>query len=360
VRLSGSDLHDEGLGAAFVDFTKPPGGGGMYRDKTNFTAVLKPENRAIEKRLFGTEDTSLASRINVMAGLQGEGVDVDRAIGRIKMQTHAAHGSLIEFIEGTQSRDFDRLQPPSDKMREAMVFAWIAGLSDVHKDNVIWRDGRPHLIDADNALNNARLGLTTDPEAEVQSGFSEYSEGGEETFREEIKGAPEGETDSLILQALANVERPVPIITAIKKAFEGQKGRVVPIATSSWANVVTGYYGLPPGLVNDAPGFGTTRWAVSNKMTERVPDGTPSTPQPGLRGEVGEDPGGHNFQAAEEARGTKANLDVGQIPFYEYEYDTGHVLHNGTVIWHGEALARALELLLNKFPHQRDLDIGEY
>lgn len=45
----------------------------------------------------------------------------------------------------------------------------------------------------------------------------------------------------------------------------------------------------------------------------------------------------------------------GDAPFFTYQYGAGHVKMNGQVGWRGAPLAESLELLLTKFPHQRDI-----
>jgi hypothetical protein len=347
VRLTGSDLHARGLGAVFVDFRKPRGGMVGYEGEA-VTAVIKPEDRSIEKALFGVEATSLAGRLERLAGLGAA-----ESIGRIRMRTHALHGSLIEYVRGAPASGFDQRQPPSDAMREAMVLAYIAGLSDVHRDNVIYIGDKPYLIDADNALNHARIGLTTEAGAERQSGFTSYSEATEAEERGNIKDTPQRST-SKIMQALVNHGAPVPIVDAVRETFTGKTGRVVPIATNSWATPLKFLYiGYPEGSQNDPANPNTTRWALAKHLASRVPDGTPGTPEPGLVGETGVATAGRTFHQEQEAAEIKADYGQGQIPFYNYEYDTGHVKHNGQVIWHGAPLAEALEKLLRRFPHQR-------
>lgn len=352
VRMSASDLHEQGLGVIMVDFQKPPGGppGHPFSAKTAFTAVIKPEERGIEKALFGTEATSLANRLNRLANLGGADT-----ISTIKMVTHQQYGALIEFIAGTAARDLDRAQPTSQAMIEAMAMAYVAGLSDVHRDNVLYVGGRPYLIDADNALNNARIGLTAHPTAEVQSGFSQYNEQDELAERTNIKSAP-GSSASAIMQALVDNGNPVPVVDAVRKTFTGKTGRVVPIATSSWATPLRNIYpGHPTGAATDAPSGNTTRWALCNMLASRVPAGTPGTPQPGLEGETGIANAGRFFNQAAEAAEIKSDYDEGKIPFFNYEYDTGHVKHNGVLVWHGAPLAEVLEKLLTRFPHQRNI-----
>ncbi len=114
------------------------------------------------------------------------------------------------------------------------------------------------------------------------------------------------------------------------------------------------YPALPVGLVGDAP-EGPSRWALSTLRAGQVPRGRPGEPEPGLEGETGIARAGRVYNQAAEAAEIKADYDAGKIPFFTYEYDTGHVQHNGTTIWHGKPLAETLELLLTRFPHQRGI-----
>lgn len=352
VELTGSDLHDEGLGAVFVTFTKPLGPiDHTFADKTNFKVVIKPEDRALEKALFGTEETSLASRVNEMAGL-----DPDEAITTFKMETSANYGAILEFVRGVQPDTFEHPQPPSKAMREAMVFAFIGGLSDLHYENVLWRDGKPYFIDADNAMNNARLRHTSHRVAEKQTGFSRFNPEAEAEEREKIKESPE-ESQSKIMQSLLAEEDQEPIIDAVRAAFAGKKGRVVPIATGSWAAVLKGVY-IRSSDGQYADRLPTeSKWSIAHRQSEKVPTGTPGTPEPGLEGEAGIAQAGRVYAQAQEAREIKADYDQGKIPFYNYAYDTGYVTHNGQIVWNGQPLAESLEILLEKFPNQRDIEL---
>jgi hypothetical protein len=353
IEIDGSDLHDRGLGAIFVTFDKPGGPAKM---------VVKPEDRSIEKALFGDQAGSLASRMDRLAGLQdntGTG-GVDDRIAKIKMETHALHGSLIEFVQGTAARKLVARPNMSDAGIEAMVLAYIAGLSDVHQDNVIWIGDTPYFIDADNALNASRIGLTAQPGFEHQSGFTKYSDDAR-TQQDTIKNNP-GMSTSKIMQALMDAGNPVPVVDAVRKTFTGKTGRVVPLFTNTWANSLKGggstpdpYYLKDLGAPTDAPSKFGTRWALANLLASWLPDGSLAVPEPGLRGESGANSAGDNWNVAVAAAQIKADLDQGKIPFFTYEYDTGHVKMNGQVVWHGAPLSESLEVLLARFPHQRNI-----
>jgi hypothetical protein len=366
IEIDGSDLHDHGLGAMFVTFTKPLGPpGSMFADKTNFKAVIKPEDRSIEAAIFGTAAGSLASRLDRLANL-----DPTEQIAKIKMETHANFGSLIEFVAGTQAR---KLPGPQAQMsaagKEAMALAYVAGLSDVHQDNVIWSNGRPYFIDADNALNASRIALTEKQGFQHQTGFTKYSDVGASAEGDLIRNNPGGAT-SKIMQVLLDAGHPVPVVDAVRKTFAGKTGRVVPLFTNTWANSIKGgvlkddtlaerfmqpYFARPVGTRRDPASLITTRWALIASLTGWLPRGNPGKPEPGLEGESGISQAGLVYDAAEAATQIKADLDQGKIPFFTYEYDTGHVAINGQVVWHGAPLAETLEVLLTRFPHQRGI-----
>jgi hypothetical protein len=361
IDMSASDLHERGLGVLFVRFQKPVGGMAAFANETNFRAVVKPEERAVEKALFGTQDQpgdrSLAQRLNRLAGLNQTPQD---ALATLRMETHALHGSLIEFVQGESARSLAEGaagRQPSQAMREAMVMTYLAGISDVHQDNVVYRDGKPYLIDADNAMNSARIGLTEHPSFQAQSGFSKFSQGGEQAQRGEIRSgdpAAQAASQSRLMRALADAAAPVPVIDAVKKSLAGKWGRIVPVFTQSWADALRGFYPKsPPGNANDGPDV-SSKWGMAKGLAAQVPDGMDYM-QPGLRGESGESPGGSNFKLHAEAVQIKSDFDGGKIPYYRYAFDTGVVTHNTVDIWHGETLAETFERILARFPHQRDI-----
>jgi len=341
IKMEGSDLHDKGLGAVFVTFTKPLGGA-IFADKTDVTAVLKPEDRNIEKSLFGTQDTSLANQINDHVEL-----DAQNEISQIEMLTHAQHGSIIEFIRGEQARAINGTGGDTQAMSEGIAFAFLAGMSDVHQDNVIWKDGKPYFIDADNSLNKIRLQTPSS-----QSGFSKNNAARTNTDIGHIRDSP-ASSRSLIIEAM--LENSTPMLGMIQAAFNNKQGRVVPMYTNYWAKFFTlgDYISADDGVLTDGTaGGGTnpTRWFKANKASLKVSDGGLVEDGKGLVAESGIATAGRYYNQAVEAAQIKADLDQGKIPFYNYDYTTGHVTHNNQVVWHGQTLAQAMAILLAKFP----------
>jgi hypothetical protein len=342
IKLEGSDLHDKGLGAVFVDFIKPPGGA-IFAAQTNVTAVLKPEDRSIERALFGRQAGSLAAQVNVLVGLS----PADE-ITRIGMETHATYGSIIEFVRAEAAKKIKGAGLDTQAMSEGIAFAFLAGLSDVHRDNVLWdRQGNPYFIDADNALNAARLQTPTS-----QTGFSDYNPGRTQTDIDALNRNLAA-SRSRIVQALRL--NSTPLLAAVQAAFTNTVGRVVPMYTNHWANrlKLAGYITANDGSPADGIGADRTfsRWFLANKSAAKVPDGAPDRDGgPGLVGESGVAATGRHYNPAVEAAQIKADLDQGKIPFYNYDYTSGHVTHNGQVVWHGQTLADAVAILRAKFP----------
>ena len=340
VEMEGSDLHDRGLGAVFVTYDKPSDATGMFPNVASVRVVIKPEDRSIEKALFGTQGGSLANVVNAQAGLGAAD-----AIATIKMETHAAYGSIIEFVQGQQAKAINNTGADSQAMSEGIAFAFLAGMSDVHQDNVIYHNGKPYFIDADNSLNAARLN-----QASSQTGFSMYNQARTTTDIAHINNNPGGSRSAIIQALLANS---IPLLQGVQNAFQGRVGRVVPLYTNFWANQLkmNGYITADVGLPTDdlATAASVTRWGIVNDCANRLPRGG-AAQGTGLQGESGIASTGENYDRAAAKLQIKADLDQGKIPFFNYDYTTGHVTQNGQVIWDGQSLADAMVILMTKFP----------
>lgn len=88
----------------------------------------------------------------------------------------------------------------------------------------------------------------------------------------------------------------------------------------------------------------------ANYLAARLEDGQPTQKQEhGLVGEAGRSITGSFYSQDLEALLIKEDLDKGQNPFYNYEYDTGKVIHNGQVTYYGQSIADAERILRKKF-----------
>ena len=351
IKMSGSDLHESGLGVMFVKFTKPIGGHPDYDAAGEHEVVIKPEARMLEKALFGTQNESLANQINAAVGLAP-----NDQITTYKQDVNANYGTLCEKVAATQA---DKLGAPanviSQAMKEALVFILITGLTDQHGENVLWDDqGKPYMIDADNALKLAYM----QTDMPIQNGFKFYAGAqSDPTIRGVMSSAVNYETR--IMQELRNPTSLASqrLLLKVREIFAAQTGRTVPIETAVWGIRLQMFIMCPnEGTDQDQlPQQGvepTTRWQWCKYWATTVPEGKGAF-APGLQGEVGMAGNGNgNFQQDEEARQLYADFKVGQIPFYNYRYGDGKVLHNTRPIWDGQPIAERMAVLFQEFPNQ--------
>ena len=162
-------------------------------------------------------------------------------------------------------------------MLEALVFVMMTGLSDQHGENVLWHNGRPYMIDADNALKLKYM--TTDPNTtSMQSGFAAMSgDNTDPVMRGVMSNARPYETQ--ILDALRNPQSDATrqLLQRAEAAFTGQTGRTVPIETAVWGTRLQVFIGCGnDGHAADVPLPGpdqNTRWQYCNKWAQSVTNG---------------------------------------------------------------------------------------
>ncbi len=321
IQLTGSDLHGRGLGAAIVEFSKVQGEGKIFKNEDKVKVVIKPEDRNIEKSLFGSHGDSFANWVNEFAGLKGN------RIRTLDMETHEKYGSIIEFIDGTQAKAFgtNNAQAYKKGMSEAIVFSFLAGLTDLHQENIIWsgRKGRnPYMIDADNALN-----LTAMNTPSLQSGFSKYNRNETQTEINYINNNPQNSRSRILKQVY---KEPDKFFEMLKKTFVGKKGRIVPRRTTFWGNNISEY-------IYDKKNYDDITIPL---YASNLPDAFDG--HPGLKGECGEHSLGGSYNEKEETKQIREDFKKGQIPFYSYDFETGWVYHNGKKIWRGRSIDDAI------------------
>jgi hypothetical protein len=340
VKFLESDLHEKGLGVLMVKFNKPVGSTNpQYANETAPEVVIKPEDKSLEKNLLGDDPTSAVNKINEIVGL----TDPSESLATIKMACDAQYGTIVEKVKGTKAEDLVghsnlRIDPA---FHETLVFAFLTGLDDLHGENVYWYNGKPYLIDADNVLSYNQM-IQKDNGAFVQSGFgSNYStEEGKKNMAAIKTG--DNKINSKILQAM--MDSPVKarkIIDVIKGAITGKEGRVVPIKTGKWGRVLGDYVNYDHKVVLDS--YSTSDFIV------RETTGFDSGTGPGLFGTTFKNVDNPFYDAVAERKELQKDFDAGVIPFYTYDYTTGHVTHNGKKIYHGQTLEQAMNVMINKF-----------
>jgi hypothetical protein len=355
ISVNGSDLHEHGLGVLFVKFNKPAGGPAEYTAAGEHEVVVKPEERSLEQGLFGTQADSLANYINTAVGLAGPD-----QITTYKQKVDAGFGTLCEKVVQTRAKDLptNLVRPITQALKESLMFVLITGLTDLHGENVLWdaATGKPYMIDADNAL---KLQYMTPGQATAQNGYLAYNNQAGTVLNEVYNGAVGYET--ALLRALQNPTsfEQILLLDKVKDVFAASVGRTVPIETAVWGNRLKVFIMTPNvGQPADAPVQGVepnTKWQWCNYWAATVPTGAGAN-APGLQGEVGVRNGTNgNFLPGVEAAQLFADFKVGQIPFYNYEYGTGYVKHNGQTVWHGQPIGERMQGLFALFPNQIEL-----
>ena len=235
---------------------------------------------------------------------------------------------------------------------ETLLFAGIAGIDDLHKENVFWYNGIPYLIDADNVLNFNQMCKVDSGDID-QSGFgSFYNSKQAEINRKAIKTNNPDLITTILNSAgrrlfdemLVTPARATAILRIIQNRMQGKTARVVPIITNKWANVRNDY--------NSRDVAGKTQIIDDNSDPNylvRKGVAFDRTFGPGLFGTCNENVPGGNYNQAQEKLSLRHDLDISAIPFYKYEFDTGRVLHGNRDIYHGQTLSQALNFIFLKF-----------
>lgn len=356
VTLLGSDLHEHGLGVVSVKFRKFLGGQAMFADKKIVETIIKPEDKSLEQSLLGSQPDSAANKINKLAKLKG-----NERLGTINMQAAniAAHGAtpvwstLVERVQGLSSEDFAAQHGTAKSegahavvpaFYETLVFAYLAGIDDLHWENVMWVGDVPYLIDADNVMMHSQMTKQGTGDAN-QSGFSTINKHESDQSRAGIKSLDPAVAKSKLLAAMIGSDDVRDgVLDALKSAITGHKGRTVPIYTDRWAHLLRSYQ-----TTDSAEQDGFLDFYSARK--EIVREGRPIDMKigPGLAGTTGVNSDDDFYgQAAEKAQ-MRRDFNAGVIPFFEYDYDTGHVTHNGAKVFHGLTLEQAFDALAQRF-----------
>ena len=344
VKFIESDLHEHGLGVIKVKFAKPLGPlGHKFATDTVVEAMIKPEDKSLEEALLGDDPTSAASKINQIVGLN----DPKERLTTIKMSSNATYGSLVQLVKGMSAEDLKKTggaTPIEPAFHETLVFAYLAGLDDLHRENVFWDDGKPYLVDADNVLSHNQM-LNKDNGKLTQGGFGgSYNAAEAKKNKADIVGGT-NTVNSKILDAMMTDDiKKIQIVDALKLAIAGKQGRVVPIRTNKWANILKGYQTVSQtdkdNKLDDCSG---TTFLV------RLVSGFNQDIGPGLSGVAGASGPAPFYDAVAERVELKKDLDAGVVPFYTYDFSSGHVTHNGAHIYDGLTVDQAMNIILDKF-----------
>ena len=336
-----SDLHEHGLGVLQVTFHKsigPPGH--KFADDRVVKVMIKPENKELEQALLGSEPGSVAGRVNDIAGLRGK----DERLTTIRMESTDAYGSLVEVVKGVRADKMPAGPHPTKAIfHETLVFALLAGLDDLHGENIFWHKGRPYLVDADNVLVKNQM-LLADSGDSNQKGFELFNAAETTKNRAELQNLDNTNLQSKILDAmLTKAAKRIEIAEVLRKALRNKRGRVVPIITSQWNKQMRMYNDYPTMRDYNLNYVSAPKFMVRDKIAYDSDEG------PGLAGVVGTNLANPLYDADAEREQTERDFSAGTVPFYVYHFDSGEVRHNGALIYRGVDANQAIGEMLDRF-----------
>jgi len=340
VNFLGSDLHEKGLGVLDVEFIKPLGGAAQWSSNAFVKVIIKPEDKTLEQNLLGDQVGSAANEINRIVGLNGQ-----NALATIKMATDAHYGAMVQKVRGTRAKDI----APNDNARafdhgfhEALVFAFLAGIDDLHGENVYWVDGKPYLIDADNVLIHHQM-VKERAGARPQQGFTRWNQAQATQHIQDVTNMTNVSGSHIMQTMLNNPVKRGQIINILKRSIQGKKGRVVPIYSQQWGQLLMGYSGANGEMKQTVvESCARPTWMVLENEGQREQG-------PGLFGCTYKNEDDPFYSEEAEREQIRYDLDKGVIPFYMYNYSTGVVTHNGVQIYYGQTLKQAMTRLYDRF-----------
>ena len=224
------------------------------------------------------------------------------------------------------------------------MFAFLAGIDDLHSQNVFWHEGRPYLIDADNVLSRNQM-LKVDNGDIDQTGFNRNTDVAAAANRNAIKNNDNTVINSQILERDAEQRRPAsadrPGVAPGDHRQEGpggadqdeQVGEPAEGRTATTTTIATGSSNddsVRAILVRDGDRLRRRRRSGADRGVWRE-----------HRRAV--------YNGVAERAQQKKDLDAGVIPFYEYDFTSGRVTHNGQHMWNGLTVDQAIGALLDRF-----------
>jgi len=148
--LTDSDVHTRGVGVCILKFNN----GQKY--------VIKPEDKSLEKAIYGTSENDEGMSLAEKFG----------NIGTLDIQVSENNGSCVEFFEHNDLKSMKEKEHPyfntelnlssnEEKIKDLIYFSSILGLRDLHHENLVYSKHEkkddpaarnPQLIDAEIAM----------------------------------------------------------------------------------------------------------------------------------------------------------------------------------------------------------------
>ncbi|HVV83498.1 MAG TPA: DUF4135 domain-containing protein [Kofleriaceae bacterium] len=136
VKFTGADFHKGGQAPLFLEFAIP-----NTQQPDRRRVVYKPGNLGVDRQLFGSQPDSLAKKLD-----QG-GTQISHYTILDREDAQQEKYGFMEFVESDTPRDANDLLAVYRSLGANMAVGYLAGLEDVHYENVLLLRNRVQVID---------------------------------------------------------------------------------------------------------------------------------------------------------------------------------------------------------------------
>jgi hypothetical protein len=347
--LTDADMHERGLGVAFLDVkwnrtltmserssVVSVGMNPTTTKEERRRFVLKPGDRTFEQRLLGRGVNSVAEQLNTEANLGENSVET------IRMRATPDHGTLVEFVEenlGSYLASWRRWLLRDDQpVVETIAFSLLTGLWDLHHQNVMSRGGKPVLIDAEVGAMPHVHARQHDTGLTPQETGVMRNEGFSNAAHEKVDAQIDGNNQQSALITWAQGHN-AQLRAILNNTIGDAWSRVVPVFTADLAGLKNNF--LRGHLNNRALQRDQALDDAVNSLLGTAPNASP-----GLAFMLGADQGQWDQNRARE--GIRQDFLDGTLPEFSYQPQTGLVRSRNGVIWEGTTLNDSITVLLGR------------
>ena len=316
IDLTDSDVHCRGVGVCIVTYE-----GGKR-------CVIKPEDKSLEKAIYGKDENSLAEKYEKIIYGKDENSLADKfeKVGTLDIQVSPEnnfHGSRVEYYDHSE---FDTIRCRCDlvgddinkvvneyesSLNEIIVFSSLLGLRDLHGENLVYSNNSKNvqLIDAEMALA-FKESLSENPfycvlDTETTGGKTSISS----SFRDNYKDKTFKNKKKIFFE---NLNKYTEFLEQTKTKFQGKKSRLTLISTQDLFGIREKAYEN-----ENSNAFWNSEFdkkTVWEKYQEKIICG--------LENYVGVKKAYINFGKRTRKRIYKF-LRSGKIPYFEYDFEKG-------------------------------------
>lgn len=228
--VTNSDIHTRGVGVCRIDFD----------DQEKL--MIKPDKRNFEKIVYGKSDgekKSLASDFNSITNSSK-----DNVVGELKIETSSLHGSAVEYFPHKQfpeMKDEEKKLINTAALINEIIFSSMLGLADLHYENMVYKDNKVQLIDAEVGLKYL-LDSNKPLSSAINSGEMVVLSGRSIPEDEKLEKEFTKYYNKPFMQKMIDF-----LDKAVKPKLKDQRCRIVPIETTvlyAWRSKINGYQGL--------------------------------------------------------------------------------------------------------------------